>query len=821
MAALAARFALDAVERRILEVAWEVERSLAAAEKLRKSGRAHRRAAARHRRRGRRRGAVAAAGAAAPRARRRRWRAGSAAWRRRRPGAPGAGAGRAPRRRRRARRAVARHHARDAGRARRHAGAHRAAAGRARRRGGDAAHARRLSAAGGARAGRRAGAPPRARRARRRRRAARRRGRSGAAARLRAPRGRLRGRRARRLRGGRGSASAGARCWRRPSARGAPLVVLTDGERTREPVAAAPFAVRRLSLHPPAPSPSVAAPAPAPSSEPRAEDKAPPVDDGLDHIRKQAIRDAERALGVYRAPPPPPRAPVTPLPPPLAPRPAAAAPPRAAPSPPPPKPADAAPPPPPKTEPGKKRSAKGALFFGGEADRGAAPPPAPPPPPPRRPAAAARSTRPPSPATARRCRRRRRHARRAGALRPHQPVGRAAHRPHQPPAHRQDRRRRRRAARQRRQRPPRRARRRRGGHGVALRPQLERHARHPQARPAAAQRRQGSRPARRLVASTHMEAPALPDWLARQLPFRRSLVDVGDGLRMHVMEQGSGRPVVMLHGNPTWGYLWRKVALALSGEPLRIILPDLVGLGLSDKPRDAAVHTLENHARWLGALLDTLRRTRSRSSSSGRTGAAPSACARSPIARRASPASCSPTPSSARRARASARRRSTASRACPLVADARLPPRRLSAERARPSRRAIARSIRGEVARAYRWPLRHVARSRGAAGAGAHGARLATRTRRSPRLPRCQALRRRLRRPVAIVWGDRDPVLGRVRSHIERHLPAAQVTRTRAGHFLQEEVPDAHRRRRARRHAPRVRLTKLRRSSVEALTAHM
>ncbi|HEX8952656.1 MAG TPA: alpha/beta fold hydrolase, partial [Polyangia bacterium] len=103
-----------------------------------------------------------------------------------------------------------------------------------------------------------------------------------------------------------------------------------------------------------------------------------------------------------------------------------------------------------------------------------------------------------------------------------------------------------------------------------------------------------------------MQAPALPEWLDRQLPFRRSLVDVGDGLRMHVMEQGSGRPVVMLHGNPTWGFLWRKVAAALAGDPLRIVMPDLIGLGLSDKPRDPAAHTLENHARWLGALIDAL-----------------------------------------------------------------------------------------------------------------------------------------------------------------------------------------------------------------------
>jgi pimeloyl-ACP methyl ester carboxylesterase len=103
-----------------------------------------------------------------------------------------------------------------------------------------------------------------------------------------------------------------------------------------------------------------------------------------------------------------------------------------------------------------------------------------------------------------------------------------------------------------------------------------------------------------------LPAPPLPDWLARELPFRRALVDVGGGVRMHVMEQGAGQPVLLLHGNPTWGYLWRKVALALAGQPLRLVMPDLIGLGLSDKPRDPAVHSIDQHARWVGALVDAL-----------------------------------------------------------------------------------------------------------------------------------------------------------------------------------------------------------------------
>jgi haloalkane dehalogenase len=59
-----------------------------------------------------------------------------------------------------------------------------------------------------------------------------------------------------------------------------------------------------------------------------------------------------------------------------------------------------------------------------------------------------------------------------------------------------------------------------------------------------------------------------------------------------------------------------------------------------------------------------------------------------------------------------------------------------------------------------------------------------------PALNRCQELVAGWTGPAAIVWGDRDPVLGRVRDRIARLLPQATLTRTRAGHFLQEEVPD-------------------------------
>ncbi len=56
-------------------------------------------------------------------------------------------------------------------------------------------------------------------------------------------------------------------------------------------------------------------------------------------------------------------------------------------------------------------------------------------------------------------------------------------------------------------------------------------------------------------------------------------------------------------------------------------------------------------------------------------------------------------------------------------------------------------------------------------------------------LRRCQAFVQAFAGPSAIVWGERDPILGHALRRLERLLPQASVTRTRAGHFLQEEVP--------------------------------
>lgn len=79
-------------------------------------------------------------------------------------------------------------------------------------------------------------------------------------------------------------------------------------------------------------------------------------------------------------------------------------------------------------------------------------------------------------------------------------------------------------------------------------------------------------------------------------------------LRMHHLDEGDpqGRPVVLLHGEPTWGYMFRHAIDPLVDAGLRVIVPDLVGFGRSDKPAAVTDYTYERHVRWTVALLTGL-----------------------------------------------------------------------------------------------------------------------------------------------------------------------------------------------------------------------
>jgi haloalkane dehalogenase len=79
-----------------------------------------------------------------------------------------------------------------------------------------------------------------------------------------------------------------------------------------------------------------------------------------------------------------------------------------------------------------------------------------------------------------------------------------------------------------------------------------------------------------------------------------------DGLRLAHVDIGEGAPVLMLHGEPTWSYLWRKVAPPVLEAGHRVILPDLPGFGRSDKPIDEDWYTYRRHTEAIKALVEDL-----------------------------------------------------------------------------------------------------------------------------------------------------------------------------------------------------------------------
>jgi pimeloyl-ACP methyl ester carboxylesterase len=283
-----------------------------------------------------------------------------------------------------------------------------------------------------------------------------------------------------------------------------------------------------------------------------------------------------------------------------------------------------------------------------------------------------------------------------------------------------------------------------------------------------------------------LAAPPLPEFLARQLPFSRYAIEV-DGLLLHVMETGRGPAVVLLHGNPTWGYLWRKVALALAGERLRVVMPDLAGLGLSDKPRDPGFHTLETHVRIVGRLLDQIAPeplVLGVHDWGGPIGLAALADRPERLAGLVVTNTGVGPPREGSRATPFHRFANL-----PLVSDAAF---RLLGfpQNALRFAQADRTSIAGDVARAYRWPLRRI-RDRVAPLALARMVPIGVNHPSLRALHRSLAFATAFDGPAAVVWAEADPILGRSLRGVATALPRAAITRVRAGHYLQEEEPGA------------------------------
>jgi len=99
-----------------------------------------------------------------------------------------------------------------------------------------------------------------------------------------------------------------------------------------------------------------------------------------------------------------------------------------------------------------------------------------------------------------------------------------------------------------------------------------------------------------------LERPAVKE----QYPFE-SKYFVQDGIRQHYLDEGAGHPVVMVHGNPTWSFYYRRLAAELKKDH-RVIVPDHIGCGPSDKPStEDYPYTLERRVDDLDRLLEHCR----------------------------------------------------------------------------------------------------------------------------------------------------------------------------------------------------------------------
>jgi len=93
---------------------------------------------------------------------------------------------------------------------------------------------------------------------------------------------------------------------------------------------------------------------------------------------------------------------------------------------------------------------------------------------------------------------------------------------------------------------------------------------------------------------------SLPDF-----PYEPRYVDTGDGLRVAVVDEGpaDAAPVLLLHGEPSWSFLYRKMIPVLVAAGHRCVAPDLVGFGRSDKPAAQSDYTYQRHVDWMREVL--------------------------------------------------------------------------------------------------------------------------------------------------------------------------------------------------------------------------
>jgi haloalkane dehalogenase len=111
-----------------------------------------------------------------------------------------------------------------------------------------------------------------------------------------------------------------------------------------------------------------------------------------------------------------------------------------------------------------------------------------------------------------------------------------------------------------------------------------------------------------MLSAAMMEVERTPEELLQGLPdfpFQAHYREV-DGLRLAHRDEGEGAPVIFLHGEPTWSFLWRHVMAPVREAGFRCVAPDLAGFGASDKPTDIDWYTYDRHTELTATLLEDL-----------------------------------------------------------------------------------------------------------------------------------------------------------------------------------------------------------------------
>ena len=282
------------------------------------------------------------------------------------------------------------------------------------------------------------------------------------------------------------------------------------------------------------------------------------------------------------------------------------------------------------------------------------------------------------------------------------------------------------------------------------------------------------------------EAFPLPDYVASEVTadYKSYFIEVEPGIKVHMLEVGSGYPVFMQHGNPASGLLYRRVVEALPNDEVRVIMPTLVGLGFSSKV-PVPEHTVDNHVRWINAALESL--DLDELVFVGQDWGGPigmGALAESPRLLKGAvimnTGLNAPTePMDLSTAHATAKAPITGE----LLLEVLFPiTGQLSGAQGDPA------SMPDDVIALYERPLIDSGNTK----APLAMMRMVTD---GPDHPSAPAMRRiesyvsSLAIPVELVWGMQDPILGKALPNMRANFPDAPVLETDAGHFLQEEVP--------------------------------